>query len=61
MASGCDHIEHVRTQIPYAMYAGGFAVLIGIIPVSFGLSPWIAIMVSTIGMYLGVKWIGKKV
>ncbi|VAW45522.1 hypothetical protein MNBD_GAMMA02-1783, partial [hydrothermal vent metagenome] len=48
------------TQIPYAMYAGGFAVLIGIIPVSFGLSPWIAIMVSTIGMYLGIRWIGKK-
>ncbi|WP_162846897.1 Na+/H+ antiporter NhaC family protein [Marinicella litoralis] len=61
MASGCDHIEHVRTQIPYAMYSGGFAVMIGIIPVSFGMSPWIAIVAATIGMYLGVKWIGKKV
>lgn len=61
MASGCDHIEHVRTQIPYAMYSGGFAIVIGIIPVSFGLSPWIAILVSTIGMYAGIRWIGKKV
>jgi Na+/H+ antiporter NhaC len=25
MASGCDHIEHVRTQIPYALIAGGLA------------------------------------
>jgi len=22
MASGCDHIEHVRTQMPYALFAG---------------------------------------
>ena len=28
MASGCPHIEHVRTQVPYALAAGGLAVLI---------------------------------
>ena len=61
MASGCDHIEHVRTQIPYAFYAGSFSIVIGIIPVSYGMSPWISILVATIGMYLGIKWIGKKV
>ena len=27
LASGTDHIEHVRTQIPYALIAGGLAVL----------------------------------
>jgi len=25
MASGCDHIEHVRTQMPYALVAAGLA------------------------------------
>ena len=25
MAAGCDHIEHVRTQIPYAMIGGALA------------------------------------
>jgi len=25
MASGCDHIEHVRTQMPYALIGGVFA------------------------------------
>ncbi len=59
MASGCDHIEHVRTQIPYALYAGGFAVIIGIIPASFGFSPWAAIVIGIVGMYLGVRWKGK--
>ncbi|SFV52607.1 Na+/H+ antiporter [hydrothermal vent metagenome] len=23
MASGCDHIEHVRTQMPYALIVAG--------------------------------------
>lgn len=61
MASGCDHIEHVRTQIPYATYAGGFAILIGIIPASFGLSPWIALAVGLVGMFVGLRWLGTKV
>lgn len=61
MASGCDHIEHVRTQIPYAMYAGGFAIVIGIIPASFGLSPWLASALGLMAMYGGLRLIGTKV
>lgn len=30
-ASGCDHIEHVRTQLPYALVAGGLATLIYVV------------------------------
>ncbi len=26
LAAGCDHIEHVRTQLPYALVTGGMAV-----------------------------------
>ncbi len=59
MASGCDHIEHVRTQIPYAFFAGGFAMIVGIIPASFGFSPLLSIVIATIGMYLGLRWKGK--
>ena len=27
LAAGCDHLEHVKTQIPYALLAGGVSVL----------------------------------
>jgi tetracycline resistance efflux pump len=27
LASGTDHIEHVRTQLPFALIAGGFAII----------------------------------
>lgn len=59
MASGCDHIEHVRTQIPYAFFAGGFAMVVGIIPASFGISPWLAIALSSVAMFAGLMWKGK--
>ncbi|KCZ92732.1 Na+/H+ antiporter NhaC family protein [Hyphomonas johnsonii] len=31
LAAGCDHIDHVRTQMPYALVAGGFAVVMYLI------------------------------
>ncbi|MDE0472058.1 MAG: sodium:solute symporter [Ekhidna sp.] len=27
LAAGCDHIEHVRTQLPYALLTGGIAII----------------------------------
>ena len=27
VASGCDHIDHVRTQLPYALFTGGITVI----------------------------------
>lgn len=61
MASGCDHIAHVRTQIPYAFFAGGFAMIIGIVPAGFGFSPWLCLLLSAIVMLLVLKKIGQRV
>jgi Na+/H+ antiporter NhaC len=51
VASGCDHIEHVRTQLPYALLVGIVALAIGTIPGGFGLPPWISIVVG-----IGILW-----
>ena len=32
VASGCDHIEHVRTQLPYALLVGFVGLGVGTIP-----------------------------
>ena len=29
MASGCDHVDHVRTQLPYALFAAAVALVVG--------------------------------
>jgi Na+/H+ antiporter NhaC len=46
MASGCDHVEHVRTQLPYAMTVGAVSVLIGTLPTGFGVPWWISMPVG---------------
>ncbi|MCD4750201.1 MAG: hypothetical protein K8R59_12595 [Thermoanaerobaculales bacterium] len=35
MASSCDHVDHVRTQLPYALTAAGIALVVGYLPVGF--------------------------
>ncbi len=47
MASGCKHIDHVRTQIPYALLAAGMAIFFGYLPSGLGVSPWIGLTVGT--------------
>ena len=41
IASQCDHIEHVQTQLPYALVAGGVSVAAIIAATVFNVSPWI--------------------
>lgn len=53
MASGCDHIEHVRTQLPYAMVVGMTALMVGTLPSAFGV-PWWLCMLLGAGMLLGI-------
>ncbi len=40
MASASDHVDHVRTQLPYALLVAVIGMLFGDIPTAFGL-PWI--------------------
>jgi Na+/H+ antiporter NhaC len=48
MATGCDHIAHVRTQLPYALGAGALAVVLGNLLTANGLSPWVAIPLGAV-------------
>ncbi|SHK76707.1 Na+/H+ antiporter NhaC family protein [Rhodothermus profundi] len=61
MASGCDHVEHVRTQLPYALFVGLVAVLLGTLPTGFGLPWWVAMPVAATVLLFGLRLFGKKV
>ncbi len=43
MGSGCDNLDHVRTQMPYALTVAAVSVLCGSLPVALGLSVWLAL------------------
>ena len=59
-ASGCDHIAHVRTQMPYALAAGILGMLLGDIPTAYGLPPWISLLVGSAVIVVGVHWLGRR-
>lgn len=59
MASQCDHIEHVRTQLPYALLAGGVALLFGALPAGFGVPWWICLAAGVALVITVVIWRGR--
>ncbi len=60
MASGADHIDHVRTQLPYALTVGLIASFFGYIPVGFNISDWWVLSIGFVVTYLVVRFVGKK-
>ncbi|MDJ0699721.1 MAG: Na+/H+ antiporter NhaC family protein [Woeseiaceae bacterium] len=60
IASGCDHIEHVRTQMPYALLVGGVAIGVGTIPGGYGFPPWISILVGIAILVVVLRLIGRR-
>lgn len=60
LASECNHVEHVRTQMPYALLVGGVTVVFGALPVGFGLPWWVGIVLGGVVLYFTLKKIGKR-
>ena len=47
IASASDHIDHVRTQMPYALTTMVVALVVGYFPAVFlGLSPWLSLLLG---------------
>lgn len=61
LASSCNHISHVRTQMPYALTVGLVAILFGTIPAAFGIPFWASLPIATFVLYLIIQFKGKKV
>ena len=61
MGAGCNHIEHVKTQMWYSLFVAGVAILFGYIPCGFGAPIYIVLPISFIALYIGVLIFGKRV
>ncbi len=61
MASQCNHIDHVRTQLPYALSVGVVSMLIGDLLTAYGLNPFVAVILIFALLYLILLFFGKKV
>ncbi len=61
MGAGCNHIEHVKTQIWYSLFVAVITILFGYIPAGFGLPIYIVLPVAILAVFVGVQIFGKKV
>lgn len=60
LSCSCNHVNHVRTQMPYALTVGGVALFFGIIPAGLGVPFFITIPISVVVMWAIIKFVGKK-
>lgn len=60
LASRCNHISHVKTQLPYALTVGGISIVVCSIPAALGVSPWLTILASIGIMYFIIMRFGRS-
>lgn len=60
LASSCNHISHVRTQMPYALTVGVIGMFFGTIPAAYGVSSLILFPLNILILFFIVRFVGKK-
>lgn len=61
MASSCDHLDHIRTQIPYALTTMVIAGLLGYVGVALGLPPVAALLLGAVAVIAVLLVVGREV
>jgi len=61
LASKCNHIDHVNSQLPYSIVVGLFSVTLGSIPVAYGVNPFLSLGFIFISLIIFLKVVGNKV
>jgi len=59
MASACDHVDHVRTQMPYALTVGAIGILVGNLPTAYGMSPVFSYLIGAAVIFLVLRFVGR--
>ena len=58
-AAGCNHLQHVATQLPYAILIAACSLLFGYLPIGFGVPWWIALPLSSVACVGAVVFLGR--
>lgn len=59
MASSCNHMDHIATQLPYALFVGFIAIVCGYLPAAFGVNVYILLPIGLAAIYLVLRVYGK--
>jgi len=58
-SSDCEVMEHVRTQMPYAVAAALLAVVVGYAPGGFGVPAWVLLPLGGLACWGAVRYAGR--
>ena len=61
MGAGCNHIDHVSTQMIYALSVCAVSIFAGYFPIALGLSIWIVLPLGLLVTALVVRFVGQRV
>jgi Na+/H+ antiporter NhaC len=60
MSSASDHVDHVRTQAPYAILCALAAAIIGFVPAGYGVSPLVTIPLGIVVLVATLRLVGRR-
>ena len=60
-SSGCDHLQHVWTQLPYALLVAVVTIVLGTIPLGWGMNPWLLLVLQCAALVGLLMLLGKPV
>jgi len=60
MASGADHVDHVKTQLPYALTVGATSLVTGYLLVALGVPITVSLIISASLLFLIIRIFGKQ-
>lgn len=61
MGAGCDHVDHVKTQLVYALAIAAISIIFGYIPAGLGVSIYIVLPISILSVFVFLKIFGKNI
>ncbi len=59
LATGCDHMDHVATQLPYATLGGTVAMVICTLPAGYGLPWWLLLPSAAVVLFVVHRFLAK--
>lgn len=60
LGAGCETMDHVKTQMPYALTVAAASVFSGTLLTSLGVPAWLALIIGTIFMGIVIRIVGRK-
>ncbi len=60
MASGADHMDHVKTQLLYAIVIAGISLLLGYLPAGFDIHPLLSLLAGGAAVAVILRCVGRK-